>query len=105
MDPYSEDILESDDVGRASMESEGRTANNTMTGSHLSQDLDSHDETVISSIPNRQGEEDIDIVTHSGKEGYTEENTEEIYNHFDQELRCEDISDIVGSEFDENNGN
>jgi hypothetical protein len=43
-------------------------------------------------------------VAHSGKEGYTEENTGEIYNHFDQELRCEDILAIVGSEFDENNG-
>jgi hypothetical protein len=108
MDPYSEDIIESDGVGSTSTEnhqlSEGRTANNIMAESYLSQDLDSQEETVISSIPNRQGEEDMDNVSHSGKEGYTEENTGEIYNHFDQELRCEDILAIVGSEFDENNG-
>jgi hypothetical protein len=44
------------------------------------------------------------MAVHAENEGDIPSNTGEIYNHFDLDLRCEEIDDILSSKFDESDG-
>jgi hypothetical protein len=45
-----------------------------------------------------------EIMIHAGDEEYQEEHTKEIYNHFDEEIKCDEILNIISSKFDETDG-
>lgn len=43
-------------------------------------------------------------IVHAGDEGETQPGLKEFYDHFDTELKCMDISDIISSKFEESDG-
>jgi hypothetical protein len=60
----------------------------------------SHEEIILDSSESCQSES----IIHVGDGNYNEEYTNEIYNHVDEEVKCQDIKDIYGSNFSESDG-
>jgi hypothetical protein len=57
-----------------------------------------HDEVILDDSGNTQ------VITHAGNTEFYQEDTNEIYNHFDLEQKCEDIERIISSNFNETDG-
>ncbi len=49
-------------------------------------------------------DDDAETIIFAGNDHPNQPNTGEVYNHFDAELRCDDIDDIISSKFDDING-
>jgi hypothetical protein len=57
-----------------------------------------HDEIIVGNTGISQ------YVSHEGDGILNLEHTDEVYNHFDMDQKCDDVEDIVGSNFDDKDG-
>jgi hypothetical protein len=90
-------VIDDDDTGEDTMQVGGDTDHREF---NLGNDQE-YDEIIMSTNPNH---DNLTVITHVEKGDELDHQTAEVYDHFDKDLRCGSVSDIIGSKFSEDDG-
>jgi hypothetical protein len=104
----TENIFETDNSGKELNVQDGEEPDVYNENKSVSEDIRLEEEFNIQSMHHNEIIVDDtcgpQVITHAGDVEFSQENTSEIYDHFDLEHKCENIEDVIKAMFDEKDG-